>query len=163
MWFVGITLIILVAIWVYEFSSHSTPQKAQAVYDSTVRPFETIPFAKGVVLLTPIAQGNGFIAWYMKKGFWGWQVSAISNALVDLAPQNYNGDFQTFSYDGETFVWGTAMTPIDKIIYRHNEETYTCKVRQPVWYMILPFSQTLFPHSEWTMVLDNGKTAPLFK
>ena len=66
-WFLSVPFIILAAVWVYEFSSHSTPQKTQAAIDSTVSPFETIPFAKGVVLLTPTDQGNGFKAWYIKK------------------------------------------------------------------------------------------------
>ncbi|WP_067621126.1 hypothetical protein [Alicyclobacillus acidiphilus] len=167
MWFVGIPLLIIaafVAYWVYEYSTHSTPLKAQAASDPGVGPFETVKFAKGEVLITPSGQPNSFTAWYMTKSFWGWQVSGISNAMTGLSPQNYNVDFEPFSFDGQTFVWGTAMVPIKEIVYHYNGKTYTASIgKLSVWHMILPFKQTLFPHSEWTMVLPDGKTAPLFK
>jgi hypothetical protein len=152
------------AYWGYKYSIHSAPEKAQAAYDSSVGPLETIKFAKGVVLITPSRQPNSFTAWYMTKNFWGWHVSGGSNAVAGLSPQNYNVDFESFSFDGQTFVWGTAMVQIKDIVYHHEGKTYTASVgKLPVWHMILPFKQTLFPYSEWTMVLPDGKTAPLFK
>lgn len=152
------------AYWGYTYSTHSTPQKAQAAYDSSVGPFETIKFAKRVVLITPSGQPNSFTAWYMTKNFWGWHVSGVSNAVADLSPQSYNVDFEPFSFNGLTFVWGTATAPIKEIVYHHKGKTYTASIgKLSVWHMILPFKQTLFPHSEWTMVLPDGKTAPLFK
>lgn len=166
-WFVGITVLIIAAFvvdWGYVYSTHATPEKAQAANSPGVGPFETVKFAKGVVLITPSGQGNSFTAWYMTKDFWGWHVHGISNAVAGLSIQNYNVDFEPFSFDGETFVWGTAMVPIKKIVYHHNGKTYTARIgKLSVWHMILPFKQTLFPYSEWTMVLPDGKTAPLFK
>jgi hypothetical protein len=100
----------------------------------------------------------------MKKGLWGWKLAQTSNAEINLTPQNYNVDFESFAIDGQTFVWGTTMTPIKEIIYNHAGKTYTCQVgKSPVWHMILPFTQSTFLHSEWTMVLPNGTTAALFK
>ncbi|QSO48425.1 hypothetical protein [Alicyclobacillus mengziensis] len=166
-WLIALPLITVLALfgyWVHQYATHATPEKAQATYNPHVGPFETVKFAKGVVLFTPSGQGNSFTAWYMTKNFGGWHVSATSQAAEDLSPHNYNVDFEPFTYDGQTFVWGTAMLPIKEIVYHHNGKTFTAKVgKYPVWYMVLPFKQTLFPHSEWTMVLPNGKTAPLFK
>lgn len=162
----GITLFAMISLAFYfghKYYTHATPQKAQAAYDPTVGPFETVPFAKGVVLLTP-GNGQSFAAWYMKKGLLGWRMSGISNAQYDLSADNYNVDFEPFSDNGETFVWGTSMIPIKEIQYHHDGKTFTCEVgHYPVWHMILPFSQNTFEHSDWTMVLPDGKTAPLFK
>lgn len=150
--------------WKCEYVVHATPDKAQALVSPSVEPFATVDFAKGKVLLTPSAQGNSFTAWYMTKNTWGWHVTGISQAVTGLAPQNYSVDFEAFSFNGETFVWGTTMTPITRIIYHHDGKTFTTQPgKYPVWYMILPFEQHLFPHSEWTMVLPDGKTEPLFK
>jgi Ca2+/Na+ antiporter len=127
MWFVGILFLILLVLciyWLYEYSRHSTPEEALTSYDSSVGRFKTIPFAKGVVLLTPSGQRNGLTAWYMKKGFLGWRVRAISNVTEGLATQNYNVDFQSFTLDDETFVWGTSAKPIKEILYSNNGKTY---------------------------------------
>ena len=77
-WFIGMPLLIIAAFfadWEYVYSTHSTPQKAQAAFDPSVGAFESVKFAKGVVLITPSAQPNSFTAWYMRKNFWGWRVS----------------------------------------------------------------------------------------
>lgn len=166
LWFVGIPLLAIICFvtyWGLEHSAHSTPQKAQALFDSTVGPFETVPFAKGVVLLTPDNHG-GFRAWYMTENFWGWHVQGISYAVGGLSSENYNVDCESFTFDGETFVWGSYMTQMKEIIYHHEGKTYTAKVgKSPVWHMTLPFTKSVFQNSEWTMVLPNGTTAPLFK
>lgn len=165
LWFILIPLMVVVAFlgyWGDEYSARSTPQKAQAAQSPTVGPFKTVRFGKGVVLLTPSSKGNSFTAWYMTKNFWGWHVTGVSNAAIGLSPQNYNVDFESFSFDGETFVWGTYCTPVKKILYHHNGKIYTA-VNGTVWYMVLPFKQTAFPHDEWTLIRPDGKMAPLFK
>lgn len=164
-WFVGIPLMaamVFFGYWGYEYATHSTPQKAQATYSPTVGPFKTVKFGKGVVLLTPSPQANSFTAWYMTKNFWGWHVTGTSNAVIGLSPQNYNVDFASFSFDDETFVWGTYCTPIKEILYHHNGKTYVA-TNGLVWYMVLPFKQTVFPHDEWTLIRPDGKVVPLFK
>lgn len=164
---VGLPLIIILvgtAFWGYQFSTHSTPEKAQAKYDPTVGPFEKVKFANGVVLITPSNQSDSVIAWYMTKGLFGWHVSSSSNASLDLAPQVYNVDFEPFVEDGQTFVWGTALNPIKEIVYHHKGKIYTSHPGTlDVWYMVLPFPESYFLYSKWTMVLPNGTTAPLFK
>lgn len=157
-------IVIVIADWGYTYATHSTPQKAQAAVNPTVGPFEIVPFAEGVVLITPSGDGNSFTAWYMKEGFWGWRVATRESAMEGLDPQNYNVDFEWFSMDGQTFVWGTVMRPIKKIVYRHNGKIYsTLYQKYPVWHMILPFAQDVFPFSSWTLVLPNGKVIPLAK
>jgi hypothetical protein len=167
MWAMGIPficLLIFTAIWGYQYNRHSTPEKAQKTYDREVGSFETIPFAKGVVLLTPGDSPNSLTAWYMEKGFWGWHSVLTSSAEFGLDPHNYNVDFESFAMDGKTFVWGTCMTPIKEIIYHHKGKTYICSADKSLaWHMILPFSPSVFYHSELTMVRPNGKIAPLFK
>lgn len=164
---VFIVLLLIVCVFTgdlgYQYSRHSTPIKALHAYDSGVGPFETVKFAKGVVLLTPGDEPQSFTAWYMTRNFWGWHVSNISSASI-LSPQNYNVDFQPFVEDGETFVWGTNMTPMKEIVDHSGGKTFTAPVGKfPVWYMVLPFAQTYFPHSAWSMIGSDGARASLFK
>jgi hypothetical protein len=157
-------IVVLAAYWMNQYSAHSTPERALVAYDSTVGPIETIPFGRGVVLITPSDQKHGFTAWYMTKGLWGWRAQVISSATIGLAPENYNVDFQSFALDGETFIWGTSITPMKEIVYHAKGKTFTSQVgNHPVWHMILPVIQTIFLHSDWTMLLPDGNTAPLFK
>ena len=167
LWIMSISMAVVIAFtayWGYQYSMHVTPQKALLVYDSTIKPFETIPFAKGVVLVASSGHGESYMACYLIKGFWGWQVSQTAEAAGKLNLNNNNVDFETLEADGQTLVWGTTMTAMKEIVYSHSGTIYTCDVgKSPIWYMILPFTQTVFSHSEWTMVLSNGKTEPLFK
>jgi hypothetical protein len=152
-------------MWGYEYSRYSTPEKAQAALAPAVAPFEKIPFAQGVVLITPGPNSPGdLMAWYVKKGWLGWRVRVNSAASLHLSPQNYNVDFQSFVIDGETFVWGTVMVPSREVVFEHDGHTYRAPIEHlTVWHMTLPFEISTFPHSEWTLVLADGKTVPLFK
>lgn len=43
--------------------------------------------------------------------------------------QNYNADFEPFSFDGKTFVCGTTLVPIKEIVYQHNMGTIVSSQR----------------------------------
>lgn len=167
-WWAGIPIVVIISfgIWGYKYFTHSTPQKALASYDSNVGTVQTIPFAKGVVLITPTdpstSKQPGYIAWYMKKSFWGWRLKAMSKSL-EGSPRNYNVDFKSVAVDGKTLVWGTSGRRIQEIIYRDAGQTYVCRIGpdSAVWNLILPFPQSVFPRGSWTMVLLNGRTVPL--
>jgi hypothetical protein len=168
--FIAIVLCILIpfSYWEHKHRMHATPETAlnSDVHIDTGRIVENIPFARGVVVIVR-GHADTFDAYYLKPDFWGWKIDGQSEASLNLSTQNYNVDFEPFSADGKTFVWGTLMVPIKEIIHHHKGKTYTWRSPKAghslIWYIILPFTQTLFHHSEWSMVLDNGKTAPLFK
>lgn len=170
-WAVGLScvgIIALAAFGGYAYAAHATPQKALESYDANVLPLQTIPFAKGVVLLTTTDPARfkqpGYVAWYMTRSFWGWRLTATSVTSMASSAQNDHVSFEPMAIDGETFVWGWAANAgVDQIVYRHKGTTYTCRVEHTgMWHLILPFSQSQFPHADWTLVLRDGSTAPLF-
>lgn len=163
---IALCILALVGFWVREHRQHATPETALNHDQHVGGIVAKVPFAKGVVVIA-FVQGDSLGAYYMKNGFWGWKNYGGSGAALSLSTQNYNVDFEPFSVDGETFAWGTLMVPMREIIDRHMGKTYTWHSagtgQSLVWHIILPYEQSLFYHSDWSMVLNNGKTAPLFK
>lgn len=166
---IGVPVFILAvyfSYWKYEYLTHATPEKAEAIAASAIADpiIESVKYAKGVVLITHSAANDSFTAWYMTKNSWGWHVGEVGYTAAGYSPQNQNVSFAAFSNGGETFVWGTHETPMKEIVYHHGGKTYTTTVgKSPVWHMILPFTQHVFPYNEWTMIRPDGQTDPLFK
>lgn len=163
-WLVGIVLVIVSSTlyWWRQYSTHATPEQAMVLYTSGIGSFDSkppIPFGGGVVLFGEA--DNIFTAYYAEKSLWGWHIVLQS---ADSGGMSSAQGFGSLTEDGKTFVWGTNISVrVTRILDHHEGKTYSCTVgKVPVWHMVLPFSQSVFRHSEWTMVLPNGKTVPFF-
>jgi len=173
MWRIGspiLVLIILGGVWGYEYESHATPTKSQESYDSNVLPLETIPFSKGVVLITTTdpraSKESGYVAWYLEKTkLWGWRLEVKSYDLLNSRNGSMEASFASMTVNGKTFAWGAIKKPdVQEIVYRQNGKTYKSHIGQKeFWDTSLPFNQTAFDHSDWTVKLKNGSIVPLFE
>lgn len=156
-------VVVLSGIWGYENTSHSTPARAQESMDSNVLPLATVPFSKGVVLITQTdpktSKTAGYEAWYFEKTrLFGWRLNETS---IDAL----NTPIASMSANGQTFVWGTSGdSKAQVIMYRDGNKTYKSSVSSNgFWNMSLPFTQKTFSKSDWTAVLSNGESSPFYK
>jgi len=166
------TIIVAVVIsffgyWASVYVPHSTPQKAQHLFDPTVGPFLTVPFAKGYVLFTlDQSGGDQFLAIYVKPTFWGWKIGRVGFSAMNLDSENHLVDFTTMVDDGKTIVWGACISEIKEIEFKHQGRVFTTfPGRYPVWYMILPFEIKVMYHSDllsWRVVMPNNTVVSLF-
>jgi glycopeptide antibiotics resistance protein len=160
----------LLAYWGYRYETHSTPQKAMESYDANVLSLESIPFTNGVVLMTPtdpaIDQEPGYVAWYMEKTqFSGWHLKTKSVSPLQESHLAQGMTFQSLSMEEQTFVWGTTgKSGVKKVTYRTNGASYSGLVDEHgFWHVILPFAlDPSFAHADWTITVQDGRTAPLF-
>lgn len=158
-----IAVVVLGGIWGYEYTSHSTPERAQESIDSNVLPLVTVPFSKGLVLITQTdsktSKTAGYEAWYFeKKRLFGWRLNETS---IDAL----HTPIASMSVNGQTFVWGTSgISKAQAVMYRDGNKIYkSCVGSNGFWDMSLPFTQNTFSKSDWVAVLSNGETSPLYK
>lgn len=164
-----LVLLLMLCYWGYAYARHSTPQKAQQAYDSNIMAIEEVPFAYGVVLITPtdpsVDKQPGYVAWYLQKTkLLGWKVTFRRVNPLSEHRLSHGITFRSLSVDGQTFVWGTAgNSGATSFVYQYNGTAYTGKVNSSgVWYTIVPLPQSEIAHSGWTITLPNKNRVPLF-
>ncbi|MFD1674073.1 VanZ family protein [Alicyclobacillus fodiniaquatilis] len=156
-----LAVVVVGGILGYEYTSHSTPERAQESMDSNVLPLVTVPLSKGVVLVTPTDPKTttkaGYEAWYFEKsGLLGWRLKATS---ID----ELNHSVSSLTANEQTFIWGvTGNSNAESVLYRTKGKFYKSSVNaQGIWDIVLPFTQNISSGGSLSLVLHNGKTDTL--
>ncbi|EPZ42553.1 VanZ family protein [Alicyclobacillus acidoterrestris] len=156
-----LAVVVLGGIFGYEYTSHSTPERAQESMDSNVLPLVTVPFSKGVVLITQTdpksTKEAGYEAWYFEKtSLFGWRLKATS---IDALNHSVN----SLIANEQTFIWGiTGNSNAKEVVYRTKGEFYKSSVNtQGFWNIALPFPQNISSSGSLSLVLHDGRTVTL--
>lgn len=174
-------LCVVVAFGVVGWQSfaHATPQRALTAYDSQLLPFESFPFAEGVVLITnsdpydrevlAAKRQGAWVAWYLQRenGLWGYRVRARSLVWRDVEVSTNGVSFQSMHKAGQVLFWGEAGSAVQQVRYRFQNQVYVDSISTDAgirfWHIAVPETQASTVHDAWSLVLKDGAITPLFK
>ena len=148
----------------HRFYAHATPERTLAAQQLPLTGIvRSIPFAQGELVISKIRQDDDFNGWYLTQNVWGWHVGTLSMVYSHLAPSEFPISYAAIYANGITMLWGVTERPMKTVILSWDHRSFSAAVgAKGLWYMTVPGSVHVVYNRQWSMMLLNGKIAPMY-